>query len=447
MIKLAFIVSMLSSIALADDAPVTDEPTAADVAGAPTAGAESGRADELDESDGAGRWVARSLLFIPRVAVTVAFAPIEGTAWAVERYQLVDRAQRLFFNDAGTFGVFPTFQHDSGFGINVGLRLVHRDLFGEREHFDIATQGGGRFQERVATRLSSGGRLGKRVSVELAAEYEKRPKDPFYGIGNAGGTETRFRHRIMRARGTVDTHVASAFHILGAGSVTDHTFGRSDEGAPIDEVFMTDSLAGYDGVRNTYGELELRWDSRGRANDYEPISVISSGTLLAVFAGRVTPLDNGGEDFWRYGMDAQQFFRVGAGPRVIALRSHAEAVSGDRDAMPFNELPRLGGKDVLRGYPSDRFRDKVAMVSSVDYQFDLMPNISASLFVDAGRVQSSLDNLEASDLRVGYGLQLDLHTSRSFLARASLASSIDGGVFFNFGLDPVFELDGRVERR
>jgi len=261
-------------------------------------------------------------------------------------------------------------------------------------------------------------------------------------------TETRFRHRIMRAHGTVDVRVAKAFHVLGAGSVTDHTYGRSAEGAAIDEVFMTDRLAGFDdGVRNTYGELELRWDSRGRANDYEPISVISSGQLLALFAGRVTPLDADGKDFWRYGVDAQQFFRVGPGPRVIALRAQTEAVTGNRDDVPFTELPRLGGKDVLRGYPSDRFRDKVAMVSSLDYQFDLMPNLSASLFVDAGRVQSSVSDFETSDLRVGYGMQFDLHTSRSFLARASIASSIDGGVFFNFGLDPVFELDGRVQRR
>ena len=455
MIKLGLLALLASSIAVADD-----EPTAADVAGAPSAGDESGRVDERDEHDGAGRWIARGLLFIPRVAVTVVFAPVEGTAWAVERYQLLDRAQRLFFNDAGTFGVFPTFQLEAGFGVNAGGRLVHRDLFGAHEHFDLRASGGGRFRQRVATELASGARFGKRVSIELGAEYEKRPKDVFYGIGNAdemlspqpidpaidAATETRFRHRIMRATGAFDVRLASAFHVRGAGAITDHEFDRSDTGAPIDEVFMTDRLAGYDGVRNGYAELELRWDSRGRANDYEPISVISSGQLVALFAGRVTALDDS-EDFWRYGLDVQQFFRIGPGPRVIALRSHGEAVTGDRDEVPFNELPRLGGKSVLRGYPLDRFRDRVALVSSVDYQWDLTSTISASLFVDAGRVQPSLADLESSDLRVGYGMSFDLHTARSFLARASIASSIDGGVFFNFALDPVFELDGRVERR
>lgn len=439
--RLALVLPLLSTLAFAD------EPTASEVAGAPAAGAESGRTDEVDESDGTGRWVARGLLFVPRVAVTVVMAPVEGGAWAIERYQLVDRAQRLFFNDAGTFGIVPTFQLEAGFGLNIGARVVHRDLFGARERFSLRTSGGGRFNTRVATELSSGKRF-DRVTLHLGGEFERRPKDPYYGVGNVDddmAPETRFRQRILRATGEFDVRVARAFHVRGAGAVTDRTYERSDTGDPIDEVYM--ELPGYErGVRNMYAELELRWDSRGRANDYEPLSVISDGQLFAVFAGRVTALDDS-QDFWRYGLDAQRFFRIGAGPRVIALRSHAEAVTGDLAELPFNELPRLGGKDVLRGYASDRFRDRIAMVGSIDYSFDLTATMSASLFVDAGRVQRSFEDLETSDLRVGYGLQLDLHTARSFLARASIASSKDGGVFFNLGLDPVFEIDGRVERR
>lgn len=33
------------------------------------------------------------------------------------------------------------------------------------------------------------------------------------------------------------------------------------------------------------------------------------------------------------------------------------------------------------------------------------------------------------------------------MLRASVASSIDGGLFFNFSFDPAYELDPRVERR
>jgi hypothetical protein len=446
MIKLALLASLLASrIAFAND-----EPTAAEVTGAPAAGAESGRVDEIDERDGAGRYIARGLLFIPRAVVTVVFAPIEGIAWSIERFQLVDRARNLFFNDAGTFGIFPTFQHDHGFGFNVGLRVVHRDLLGKDEHLDFRTQGGGEYKQRVTLGFTSGTRFGDRMSLELGGDFEQRPKDVYYGIGNLDddmSTEGRFRRRVLKAYGAFDVQAVSALHVRGAGFVKDTTFGNSDVGTPIESGYMPSELTRYeDGVRNAYSEVELRWDSRGQGTDYDPPSIISGGKLVTVWAGRVTPLDDSAI-YYRYGSDVQSFWRVGEGPRVIALRSHIEAVSGDLGEVPFSELPSLGGKDVLRGYPSDRFRDRIAMVNSIDYQFDLMANMSASLFVDWGRVQSGWDDLESKDMRVGYGVQFDLHTKNSFLARASLASSIDGGLFFNVGLDPVFELDGRVDRR
>lgn len=206
MIKLALLASMLaSSIAIADD-----EPTAAEVTGAPDAGNESGRADTLDESDGAGRYVARGLLFVPRAAVTIAFAPAEGIAWGVERFQFVDRARRLFFNDAGTFGIFPTFHSDDGYGVNVGLRLVHRDLLGKGEHLDVRTQGGGEYEDRYTLQLTSGRRF-ERVSFELGGEAERRPHDPYYGVGNNDDDmEGKFRRRVLKAYGAVDVDAVSA---------------------------------------------------------------------------------------------------------------------------------------------------------------------------------------------------------------------------------------------
>jgi outer membrane protein assembly factor BamA len=207
-----------------------------------------------------------------------------------------------------------------------------------------------------------------------------------------------------------------------------------------------DSLVGYDGVRNTYGELELRFDSRRRASEWEPVSVPATGWLAGVFAGRVTALDDGA-DFWRYGMDLQKFTSLGEGPRVLVLRTHGEAVTGETTDVPFIELPRIGGGTTLRGYAVDRFRDRVAITGSAEYQWDLSHFVSASLFVDAGKVAPSLRDLDVHDLRVGYGASVELHSSYSFLARATLASSIDGGLFFTIGLDPVFELEGRTERR
>lgn len=165
--------------------PVSDEPTALDVASAAASGDESGRTDSLDPGDVAVRRIARGALFVPRVAITAAFAPLEGITWIVERYRVVDRARRLFFNDAGTVGLFPTIELERGLDLTIGARFVHRNLLGSGERVDVRATGGGRFRQRYAMAVHSGPRVGERLSLEARAEYERRPDDAFYGIGNS----------------------------------------------------------------------------------------------------------------------------------------------------------------------------------------------------------------------------------------------------------------------
>jgi len=171
-----------------------------------------------------------------------------------------------------------------------------------------------------------------------------------------------------------------------------------------------------------------------------------TGWLASAFVGRTQRLDMG-VDYSRYGAEVQHFLRIGEGPRVLVARLHGEGVTGGLDEVPFTELPQLGGKALLRGYPTDRFRDRVAAVGSLEYRWDLSFRLTGSLFVDAGRVYPSLRELSFDDMRVGYGIGIEYHSHASFFGQLSLASSIDGGVFLNLAFDPVFDLDTRVERR
>jgi hypothetical protein len=256
----------------------------------------------------------------------------------------------------------------------------------------------------------------------------------------------RYRQQLMRATAVVDVRVASKLHLRGSGALTDLEVGRSDEGAPIDEVYRPDSLIGWSGARHLYGELELRWDGRRAATTWEPRPLYSTGSFAGLYAGPVRRLDDG-PDFWRYGADLQHFLRIGRGPRVLAGRAHVEAVSGTRDEVSFFDLPQLGGTTLLRGYPTERFRDRIAAIGSLDYQWDLSQMFSASLFTDVGRVYGSADELALSGLRVGYGVGLEAHTRSSFWFRGTIASSIDGGVFLNLAFEPVFDVGERVEKR
>jgi hypothetical protein len=421
--------------------PPSDEPTAADVADAPLPGQESGRTDRGDR-DSALRNVAQGVLFVPKIAIEATFAPVRGGIWAYEHYSLGSRFQRATFDDTNTYGIAPTLHIDSTYGATFGARLVHRNVFGSHERFNLRGGFGGEFNEVVDTSLRSGELLSKTTWFEVRGEWERRPRDTFYGIGNNyGAAEGRHRQQIRRGTGTFDLLAATNFHVLIAGAITDLNYAVSSDGPAIDMAYDPMQLTGWPGTRNLYGELELRYDSRRMTST----PVIQHGVLIDAFAGRIHQLEDG-NNYWRYGGELIHFQPLGMG-RTLASRLHLEGVTGGIDDVAFTQLPQLGGKSLLRGYPAERFRDRTAVAGSAEYLWDLSSFLLASVFVDAGRVYSGIDALGFHDLRLGYGAALQLVEQRRFVAGVSVASSIDGGVFVNLVLDPVYEPEPRVRQK
>jgi hypothetical protein len=441
---------------------VPAEGTAAEVTGAPRPGHESGRVDR-GERDSLMRRIGRGVLFVPRAVFDLAFTPVRGGVWVVDRYHLAERARRLFFTDDEMIGLYPTARLESGAGVTVGARFVAKRNDDQRARIDVAA--GGRYRQIVSGRLY-GSYLEDRLSVELRIDHDLRPRERFFGIGNgdevsattlAPGTmidarvddtavATRFRQRLERAAAVLDVRAVDQFHVRAAGTYAYLTLSPSDTGPPISDVYLMDSLVGFNGVQHVYGELELAWDSRGPAPRlWDSGSLPSTGWLVSAFAGRAGVARH--PDHWRYGGDIQRFIRLDTGPRVLALRLHGEAVTGSRGEVPLFDLPALGGSSVLRGYPVERFRDRVAAFGSAEYQWDLAHSVFGSLFVDAGRVFPAIDQIGFDELRCGYGVALEVHGKESFLVRASLASSIDGGVFVDLSFDPIFDVSPRVVRR
>jgi hypothetical protein len=444
----SILTSGLLVAALATGAHAQGDPTSLDVVGAPAPGEESGRVDQPGSGTSTWRTIGRGVLAVPRFALEVVFLPIRGVLYVYERYALDARFKQIFFNEAETVGLYPTLNFDTVYGVTFGGRFVHRDLFGEREHLSVRAGFGGRYHNIFEATLRSGQRFGERIAVEARGELEDRPQDAFYGIGNgAVGTEAHHEQDLIRISTIGDVRVAGDLHVRGAAAFTDLGYGDSDSEPSVEMVYDTSTLTGFmTGVRHVYGELELRYDSRRRGSIWDAPVLPGRGWLLSGYAGLAHQL-NELDDYWRTGFDFWRFFWLGRGPRVLSLHFAGETVTGGYDDVAFTELPQLGGKRALRGYPTERFRDRVAIVTSAEYQWDLSRNVAFSMFVDVGRVYSELSAINASDLRVGYGVGLSAMTGHNFIAEALLASSIDGGVFINLAFDPVYDVDPRVVRR
>ncbi|MFT3697171.1 MAG: BamA/TamA family outer membrane protein [Kofleriaceae bacterium] len=416
-----------------------------------------GRVDPIDDTDSAGRALARTVLYVPRLAIDILWLPIHGAFYASDRYHITDLYYRVFYNANRTIGLVPTAVFVSGFGLSVGGRFVANDVLGDHEFVSFqATTGaavGDSHREGYLFSVHTGDRFGKKFRLSASANYDRRPADPFDGIGNGErmttapampvdpntndtSVDTKYRYREERVALTANIKPIKELSINVTGALTDLHFEDSTQGTyRISQVYDTTKLSGFDsGVQHAYGELELRWDSRRRSSVWEPIHNYTQGQLVSVFGGRIDRLD-GGRDFWRYGGEVQQFIRLAPGPRVLILRARATGVTGSRDDVPFTELAMLGGGDFLRGYDYNRFRDRVAALGSIQYEWDVSHFADAYIFTDVGRVYEAWDAVTLSGLRVGYGVGLDIHGESSFLFTVSVASSIDGGMLLNLAFN------------
>lgn len=408
----------------------------------PPPGQESGRIDHSDDEDSTARDIAQGVLFVPRAVVELAFAPVRAGVWAFDRYRLWDRYKGVFVDDNDIYGVYPTARIESDYGVTLGGRFVHRDLLGAKEQVALNVSFGDSIRRTYEGRLRSG----EHLTLDLHAQLEDRPREVFYGLGNVDYVKTYHRQEIKRGAVAADVQVIDDVHAIVAGAITDLRYGVSDQGPPIDQMFDPGHLPGWPGTRNLYGELELHWSTRRAGSELGQRGTFARGTLVSAFAGRAHQLA-GGNDYWRYGGDAQQFVWVAPGPRVLFARLHVEAVTGSADDVAFTQLPELGGSCWLRGYPRSRFRDRMATVGSLEYTWDLGRNVRASVFTDGGRVFHSPSELELHGFRLGYGGTLQLHTHEENLGTLTLASSIDGGVYFSVTFDPVFIVEPRVEQQ
>jgi hypothetical protein len=442
--------------------PVEREPTAADTAEAPVPGDESGRLDRVDPGDSGFRMLARAALWVPRVVTEAVLSPVRGSVWAYDRFQLYDVYYRVFWNDARTIGLYPTATYMTGFGLTAGAKFVMLDLFGHHEQLAMHATVGGTYHLGNSIALRSGDRYDG-VKIGIDGNFDRRPGDSFYGIGNGNGTSppptmlidpitdptavhTEYRYQELRAAAFANIRLVDDLGLVVHGAITNIKTSRGTVGTATEDVYNPMDVPGYgDTLTHGYGELELRWDTRRDVSRWEPHSTHADGSLVSGFAGYVVGIDNS-PDFWHYGVDLQHYFRIAQGPRVIGLRFHGDGVSGSIAEIPFVELPYLGGDTFLRGYDFQRFRDRVAAVASAHYLWDVTPYLDAYLFVDAGRVYSGVDNITLDGLRAGYGFGLKAHDDTGgFIFEGNIASSIDGGLFLNVSFNPV--LDARARWR
>lgn len=407
------------------------------------------------------RDVARVILLVPRWLVWGVAQPVRGTAYVYDHYHVKSLFSTTFYDAKQVYGMYPTASYNTDYGISAGLRAVHHNVFGENERLKLRGDFGGRYRFGYGINLRSGRRFGDRLGLELDFGQERRPNERFYGIGNldelssmpvapidpeAAAWSTRFREDRIGGLTRVTAHLFGALDVEITGGISRREMRDAAEADSVENAYMTNALAGWNaGVQHVQGEVELIYDTRRATNPYMSHAISATGWYVAGHAGHTQGIQGDPSSYDFVGGEAQRFFDLWRGSRVLSVRAAAETVVND-DYISFVDLPRLGGYEALRGYPSSRFRDRALALGSAEYTWDLGNFLAAYTFVDVGRVYHSLGDLSANDLRVGYGGGLQVHTQTSYVGRAQLAANKDGGMFFELILSPAFPRRDRIGR-
>jgi hypothetical protein len=454
-------------IASADDAPAA-QPDAAEGRRAPDRTAE-----EIEDAprphEASGHRVPpgepapattplRGLRLVPRLLVRGVLAPVRLALWTEDRYAVSARAEELFWSEDRTRGVYPVASWDGGRSLSAGAAAVDRDVGGGTAELR-ATAG---TSERVSVAASAGtGRLLGRWRLEGSARYRDVANASFYGYGDADEVaapppmpvdptagdlafDSRFGIRETLTRAGAAWTLGPRIVLSAGGSLRWIEFAQpraliGDAPVPIAEVYRTDVLPDYQsGVEAARGEVAVFVDRRQRRHRLQSTAAPSHGVATQLYAGWQQGLGPDATRFGYGGADTLALVDLYGGDRVLAVRVTVDGVVGDLSEIPFVELPTLGGPDLLRGYPSSRFRDRWSAAASIEYRWPVTDGVMSFLFVDTGRVARTPTAIADELPRATAGAGLQLHGKRSMLARIWIATTDDGGVLASVKLDSLF---------
>jgi len=132
-----------------------------------------------------------------------------------------------------------------------------------------------------------------------------------------------------------------------------------------------------------------------------------------------------------------RLFRTISGRHVVAL--HAQIV-GIHGAVPFDQMPLVGGSEILRGYELGRYRDRWLAAAQGEYRTPFVRRIGAVAFAGAGLVAPSFDALASQRFLPTYGVGLrgQLDARKRTAIRADFGWGRPGSSGLYLGLNQAF---------
>jgi endonuclease/exonuclease/phosphatase family metal-dependent hydrolase len=329
-----------------------------------------------------------------------------------------------------TFEPLPIFSYDTDAGFGYGAKAFFLNSLGSNESFDAVlfnSTKGERWYRFVFSIPDFEVRQGKvyPIALNLTVDYDKRIKNSFFGIGNNSRYEDRefytsepFEISLTFSKGFSQSLIGQ----IGLKYKNSRNYNFSDSSRLVSllptlnrsRMFFTSftTLFMYD-TRNSY---------------INP----SRGTVIKGEAEIASDWKLSNVSFVRGGIWLHHYSLLFDYPKtILAIRTGLQEISGHN--VPVQTLLSMGGGNVLRGSPQDRYLDNVSALLNIELRFPIYWHFGGIIGYDAGKVWNKLSKLDMRRWSTNpvAGLRFYFDT---FIVRLDLGFGKETtGFYLNFG--------------
>ncbi len=363
------------------------------------------------------RSVAYHVLAAPAYLLHGATRPL---GWGVQ--YLEQGFPDLFASRRPPRGALPIVELGGPTGFLAGLAFYDNHLLGSDHAARIEGLYGGPDTFEGEVSYSTPPPLGSGSSFEFEANLLSDPESEFYLGGNDSAREA---DETFFSQDQVD--ITAGLRIAPPDRAVRGQFDLMYEHVETDEEEPQLSNAAPPGL----GTVDLLTSRLifGLDRTNEPPRV-SRGTEVLLQLDYSHDLTGDRFQYGRYVAEVRQYLPVGFFPssRRLALRGRLEQVEPlfDGSAVPFFQLPDLGGQSTLRGFRSRRFQNDGSLIFNAEYRYPIWSNVDALVFVDTGQVFDAFSDVATDRFHWSYGGGLHLLNQKGLSVRFEVAGSSEG---------------------
>ncbi len=291
------------------------------------------------------------------------------------------------------WGFYPVFGAGGNSGTEFGLAFTSKDVFTVEERLKIKGSYSVNDYQKFKIRYRAPKFIAENLGITLLSQYTKSPEESYFGTGHSSSrvNETNYNpehtHLSISALWQARSKVELDFKV-GYDAYNIYDGENPDLVGDIDSIRQIHKLDVSETRNTRLASIGGTFDHDWRNDKGQPTS--GGREIISLFYYASTE-DNDDFKFTSVSVDVRQYFHIFR-KRTLAVRATAQTtdLGDDTTFLPIYLMPSLGGVETLRGYTRNRFVDNDLALISIEYRYPIWKKIDAFVFLDEGRVFSSI---------------------------------------------------------